>query len=38
MNKAAGMDQIPAKFLKEGADMLANPLSRIINLFVELYF
>ena len=25
MNKAGGMDQIPAKFLKVGVDMLANP-------------
>ena len=30
-NKAAGMDQIPSKFLKEAADMLAYPLAKIIN-------
>ena len=36
INKAVGMDQIPAKFLKEAADVVAYPLSRFINLFVEL--
>ena len=36
INKAAGMDQIPAKFLKEAADVVAYPLSRFINLFVKL--
>ena len=35
-NKAAGMDQISAKFPKEAADMLAYPLSRIIDLSVKL--
>ena len=32
INKEAGIDQISAKFLKEAADLLAYPLSRIINL------
>ena len=35
-NKAAGMDQISAKFPKEAAGMLAYPLSRIIDLSVKL--
>ena len=30
------MDEIPAKFLKEAADELADPLSRTINLSVKL--
>ena len=30
--KAASMDQIPAKFLKETVDMLAYPLAKVINL------
>ena len=33
MNKAARMDQIPAKFLKEVAGVLAYPLSRIIIIY-----
>ena len=36
VNKAAGIDQIPAKILKEAADVLAYPLSEIINLLVKL--
>ena len=37
INNAAGMDQIPAKFLREAADVLAYPL--FINLSVKyLYF
>ena len=32
MSAAAGIDQIPAKFLNVAADVLAYPLSRIINL------
>ena len=36
MNKAARIDQVPSKFLKEGADVLTYPLSRIINLSVQL--
>ena len=34
--KAAGIDQFPAKFLKEAADVLAYPLAKIINLSVKL--
>lgn len=30
------MDQIPAKFLKEVGDVLAYPLSKIVNLSVRL--
>ena len=36
MNKVAGIDQIPVKLLKEAADVLAYPLSKIINLSVKL--
>ena len=36
INKAAGMDQIPEKSLKEAADVLAYPLFRIISLSVKL--
>ena len=36
INKTTGIDQIPAKFLKEAADVVAYLLSRFINLFVEL--
>lgn len=35
MNKAAGVDKISSKFLKEAADVLAYPLSRI-NLLAKL--
>ena len=35
-NKAASVNQIPAKFLKEAADVLVYPLSRIIYLSVKL--
>ena len=34
-SKAAGMDQIPAKFLREGAEVLALPLRNIINLSIK---
>ena len=36
VNKDARIDQIPAKFLKEAAHVLAYPLSKIINLSVKL--
>ena len=35
-SKAAGMDQIPAKFLRDGAEVLALPLGNIINLSIKL--
>ena len=35
-NKAAGMDNISGKFLKEGAKFLALPLSQICNLSIKL--
>ena len=35
-SKAAGMDQIPAKFLRDGAEVLALPLRNIINLSIKL--
>ena len=35
-SKTAGMDQIPAKFLKDGAEVLALPLGNIINLSIKL--
>ena len=36
MNKAAGMDQIPTTFLREAADVLAYPISKLINFSVKL--
>ena len=36
ISKAAGMDQIPAKFLKDGAEVLALLLGNIINLSIKL--
>ena len=35
-SKAAGMDQTPAKFLGNGAEVLALPLGNIINLSIKL--
>ena len=35
-SKAAGMDQIPAKFLRDEAEVLALPLRNIINLLLKL--
>ena len=35
-NKATGMGQIPAKFLSDGAEVLALPLRNIINLSIKL--
>ena len=35
-SKVAGMDQIPAKFLRDGAQVLALPLRNIINLSIKL--
>ena len=35
-SKAAGMDQIPAKLLRDGAEVLALPLRKIINLSIKL--
>lgn len=34
-SKAAEIDQIPAKFLKDGAEVLAFPLKNIINLLIK---
>ena len=34
--KATEMDQIPAKFLREGAEVLALPLRNIIHLSIKL--
>ena len=34
--KAAGLDQIPAKFLRDNAKILALPLKNIINLLIKL--
>ena len=36
ISKAAGMDQIPAKFLRDGAEVLAIPLRNRINLSIKL--
>ena len=35
-SKAAGIDQIPANFLRDGAEVLALPLGNIINLSIKL--
>ena len=35
-SKVARMDQIPAKFLRDGAEVLALPLGDIINLSIKL--
>ena len=35
-SKAAGMDQIPAKSLRDGAKVLPLPLRKIINLSIKL--
>ena len=35
-SKATGMDQIPAKFLRDGAEVLAFPLGNIIHLSIKL--
>ena len=35
-SKAAGMDEIPAKFLQHGAEVLTIPLKNIINLSIKL--
>ena len=35
-SKAAGIDQIPVKFLRDGAEVLALPLGNIINLSIKL--
>ena len=34
-NKAAGLDNLSGKFLKDGAIILAKPLSQISNLFIK---
>ena len=36
INKAAGMDPIPIKFLRNGAEVLALPLGNIMNLSIKL--
>ena len=35
-SKGAGMDQIPAKFLRDGAEVLALPLGNITNLSIQI--
>ena len=34
-NKAAGLDNLSGKYLKEGAAVLANPISQICNLSIK---
>ena len=34
-NKAAGLDNLSAKFLKDGATVLAKPISQIYNLSIK---
>ena len=36
VNKAAGMDNISGRFLKDGADILAIPVTQICNLSIKL--
>ena len=36
VNKAAGMDNISGRFLKDGADILAIPVTQICNLSIQL--
>ena len=37
IDKAAGIDNLSGKFLKDGANILAKPISKICNLFIK-YF
>ena len=34
-DKATGLDNIPARFLRDGASIIANPLTHIINLSIS---
>ena len=34
-NKAYGIDEIPGRFLKDGAELLTEPLCKIINLSLK---
>ena len=36
VSKAPGIDEIPSRFLKDGAEILAKPISDIINLSIKL--
>ena len=36
VSKAPGVDEIPSRFLKDGAEILAKPISDIINLSIKL--
>ena len=36
VSKAPGIDEIPSRFLKDGAEILAKPISGIINLSIKL--
>ena len=36
--KAAGIDNISCKFLKDGADVLATPISQLCNLSIKLNY
>ena len=35
ISKAAGVDNLPGRFLKDGAVILAKPLTKICNLFIK---
>ena len=37
-NKAYGVDEIPGRFLKDGAELLTDPLSKIVNLSLSSTF
>ena len=36
VNKAAGIDYVSGRFLKDGADVLATPITQICNLSIKL--
>ena len=36
-SKAAGIDRLPGKFLKDGADVLAKPVTDICNLSINTF-
>ena len=36
MNKAAGIDNLPGRFLKDGFDVLPIPITQTCNIFIKL--
>ena len=33
-SKATGLDELPARFIKDGSSVIANPLTHIVNLSI----